>query len=267
MEIRDGDYLRQSAFGDFLQAIESTMTGYDDNQWKSICEKTAARQSRDELLKPEDRQLFSRIDDFFENAASVVFSYAIAHPLHDQAENPIAETHRIVTAKKLAYLLCPQQARLRLVDPEFSGDVNAPLSISNLKRYKALLPDLPVILAVENAKESAVVALDLAEKSGTLMAYDEANTFDTSGKSLNPPESFWRAVKMEHLTSVHIKQQTAGGIASVIGEGYVDFRAILKRLKTAGYAGDLLIENAPTGDPLQDAVRSREYLASINEKN
>jgi hypothetical protein len=38
MEVRDGDYLRNSAFGSLIQEIESAMESCTDDQWKGICE-------------------------------------------------------------------------------------------------------------------------------------------------------------------------------------------------------------------------------------
>ena len=68
---------------------------------------------------------------------------------------------------------------------------------------------------------------------------------------------------MENLTSVHFKQKTADGVLSQVGDGYVDFEAIGRRLVAGDYKGDLLLENTPTDRPLEDAILSREYLSSL----
>ena len=264
MELRDGDYLRQSEFGEFLGKIEAAMAHYTDDQWKTICDTLANNQPYGDLLGPEDQSLFARIGEFNEKTTDIVFSYAMAHPWHVPPENAEADNHRIVQAKKLAYFLYPDQARLRLVDPEFGGEVDTASTVANLKRYQELLPNYLLTLAVENAQKSATITLDLAVKGDVKLAYDEANTFRTDGDALNPPDAFWNAVGMDVLTSVHIKQKTAEGISAQIGNGYVDFEAILNRLKTGGYTGDLLLENAPTDDPLQNAIKSRECLLSIS---
>ena len=264
MELRDGDYLRHTEFGEFLGKIEAAMAHYSDDQWKTICDTLANIQPCGDLLKPEDLSLFSKMGEFKEKTSNIVFSYAMAHPWHVLPENAEADNHRIVQAKKLAYFLYPDQARLRLVDPEFGGEVDTASTVANLKRYLGVLFNYPLILAVENAQKPATVTLDLALKGGVKLAYDEANTFGDDGEALNPPDAFWDAVGMDVLTSVHIKQRTAAGISTQIDDGYVDFRVILSRLKTGGYAGDLLLENAPTDDPLQDAIKSREFLSSIS---
>ena len=118
-----------------------------------------------------------------------------------------------------------------------------------------------MVFAVENARQPATFTLDLAVQGGAQLTYDEANTYQPDGTRLNTPEAFWSAVKMEHLTSVHFKQKTAEGVLSQVVDGFVDFRAIAHRLREGNYAGDLLLENTATDQPLVDAIRSREYLS------
>jgi sugar phosphate isomerase/epimerase len=265
MEIRDGDDLRRSEFGEFLGGIEAAMARYTDAEWNVIGEKIAVSHSSSNLIKTEDHALFDHAKEFFEMAAGVVFSYAMAHPWHVPPDAIDADNRHISQAKKLAYFFCPNQPRLRLVDPEFSGEVDASTTIANLNRYREILPDYPLVLAVENAQLSAPLTLDLARQGGVLLAYDEANTFNTDGTSRTPPADFWDAVRVDFLTSVHLKQKTSEGVTYQIQDGYVDFKAILKRLKKDGYHGDLLLENAPTDQPFQDAVQSREYLSKISD--
>ena len=38
MEVREGDYLRNSEFGDLIGEIETSMGRYTDEQWKAICD-------------------------------------------------------------------------------------------------------------------------------------------------------------------------------------------------------------------------------------
>jgi len=260
MEIRDGDYLRKSEFGQFLHGLESAMARYSDEQWRQICEGVEA------IIKQEDQSTFKRFRSFSQLASDVEISYAMAHPWLDRYEETNADDAIIIQAKKLAYLLCPRAARLRLVDPEFSGEVDVSTAVSNLKRYSALLDRYPIVFAIENAKPPATITSDLSVQGGVMLAYDEANTYGTDGVPVNPPEAFWDAVKMDSLTSVHIKQKTADGVTSQIHDGYVDFKAIFARLKAGGYDNDLLLENAPTDQPLEDAIRSREYLSNLKIK-
>ena len=273
IEIRYEDYLRNSAFGSFLQEIERTMSRYSDAHWQRICQaiwhKPASFSPKCgggvgmALIKPEDRLFFGRIGEFVEQTKGLVLSYAIPHQWLSQPEDVNADNQRIIKAKKLAYLMSQRQARLRLVDLESRGKICPRIATANLNRYRSLLPDYPVLLAVENALQTATFTLQLALQGRVLLTYDEANTYRFDGTRLNDPEAFWDAVKIEHITSVHLKQKTVAGVLSQVGDGWVDFAAIIHCLKERGYKGDLLLENAATNQPLEDAIRSREYLLML----
>ncbi len=265
MELRDSDEFRVNEFGQFLQAVETAMAGYTDAQWKAICDGRDRLKTSDGRYDAKDRKLFHRVADFADLTKDIVFTYAIPHAWMTTPDAIAADDRRVIRAKKLAYLLCPTDARLRFVDPEFDGPVAEAETIANLKRYNDLLHDFPMVLCVENALLPATLTLDLALKGGVLLAYDEANTYAGDGDPLNPPAQFWDAVSIETLACVHIKQKTADGITTEIRGGYVDFKTILKRLKDGGYTGDLLFENAPSDRPLEDANRSREYISGLYE--
>ena len=128
-----------------------------------------------------------------------------------------ADAQQIIKSKKLAYLLCPKRPRLRLVDLETEGDIDEFAAIANLKHHAALLPDYPMIFAVENARQTATLTLKLAVAGGAKLTYDETNTYRANGTTLNPPDEFWSAVKIEDLTSVHFKQKTEDGVLSEVG--------------------------------------------------
>jgi len=263
MELRDSDEFRTCEFGGFLTEIEAAMERYTDLQWKTICEHKDKLPSRGDLYLVEDRSLFRRIADFASLTRQISFSYAIPHPWMIAPVDIAKDNRRIVLAIKLAYLFCPAKARLRFVDPIFKGPVVESETVSNLKRYRTLLNGLPVQLCVENAHLPATLTLDYSIKGGVGLAYDEANIYDTQGRELNSPAQFWHAVKAAALASVHIKQKTAAGVSSRIGDGYVDFTSILQHLKDGGFSGDLLFENAPSDTPLADAVQSRKYIEEL----
>ena len=256
MEVREGDYLRNSEFGELVQQIESAMPAYTDAEFKGICDAVWTEKP----FQTEHRTLFEAFADFARKAEGLTLSYAMSHPWLSSPTDSEADTQQIVKAKKLAYLLCPQRARLRLVDLDTEGDIDEPAAVANLKHYAALLPDCPMIFAVENARQTATLTLKLAVAGGAKLTYDETNTYRADGTTLNPPDEFWAAIKMTDLTSVHFKQKTADGVLSEVGDGYVNFRAIARHLKTRGYTGDLLLENTPTSHALQDAIQSRAYL-------
>ena len=259
MEVREGDYLRNSEFGDLIQQLESAMPAYTDTEFRAICDAVWAGRS----YETKHLTLFEEATRFAQKASGLTLSYAMSHPWLSLPNDSETDTQQIVSAKKLAYLLCPARPRLRLVDLDSEGDIDESAAVTNLKRYKALLPDYPMIFAVENARQTATLTLKLAIASGAKLTYDETNTYRADGTTVNPPEEFWGAVKMEDLTSVHFKQKTEDGVLPEVGDGFVDFRAIAEYLKTRHYTGDLLLENTPTAHSLQDAVRSREYLLSL----
>ncbi len=258
MEVREGDYLRNSEFGALIQQIESAMPAYTDTEFKTICDAVWTEKP----FQTAHRTLFEAFAAFARKAEGLTLSYAMAHPWLSSPIDRETDTQQIVKAKKLAYLLCPESPRLRLVDLDTEGDIDESAAIANLKRYDALLPDSPMVFAVENARQPATLTLTLAVAGGVKLTYDETNTYRADGTTLNDPAEFWAAVTMADLTSVHFKQKTEDGVLSAVGDGYVNFGAIAEHLRTRGYTGDLLLENTPTQHALQDAVRSREYLCS-----
>ncbi len=258
MEVREGDYLRNSEFGELIQELEAAMSAYTDTGFRTICDAIWTEQP----YKSKHPTLFEAVVAFVKKASGLTLSYAMSHPWLSAPTDSEADTQQIIQAKKLAYLLCPRRARLRLVDLDTEGDIDASVAVGNLKRYSGLLPDYPMIFAVENARQTATLTLKLAVAGSVKLTYDETNTYRADGTPVNPPDEFWSAVKMADLTSVHFKQKTEGGVLSEVGDGFVNFRAIAEHLKTRHYTGDLLLENTPTAHSLQDALRSREYLLS-----
>lgn len=263
MEVREGDYLRNSEFGQLIDRIETSMQVYSDAEFKVICDNILRHNTRNENFDSNETKhptLYDSVAEFTQKASGVTLSYAMSHLWLSASSNLQDDTKKIITAKKLAYLLCPSRARLRLVDLDTEGEIDEDIAIANLKRYTSLLPAYPMIFAVENARQSAILTLKLAAAGGVKLTYDETNTYLADGSTLNLPSEFWDKVKMEKLTSVHFKQKTETGVLSVVRDGYVDFRAIAERLRVRNYNGDLLLENAPTTQSLTDAIKSREYL-------
>ena len=255
MEVREGEYLRNSEFGELIGAIEAAIPAYTDAEFKSICDAVWAGGR----YETEHHGVFQRVAAFVTKTSGLTLSYAMSHPWLSAVDG----TEDILRAKKVAYLLCPARPRLRLVDLETEGAIDEVSAVANLKRYGSLLPSLPMIFAVENARQPATLALKLAVGGGAKLTYDETNTYGADGTPMNPPEEFWSAVRMADFTSVHFKQKTEDGVLSVVGDGFVDFGRIAAHLKRGGYTGDLLLENAPTVTSLRDALQSREYLLGV----
>ena len=221
MEVREGDYLRNSEFGALIQQLESAMPAYTDTEFRTICDAVWTEQPYQTKHAP----LFEEIASFTQKASGLTLSYAMSHPWLSPPIDSETDTQQIIKAKKLAYLLCPERPRLRLVDLETEGDIEESAAIANLKHYAALLPDYPMIFAVENARQTATLTLQLAVAGGAKLTYDETNTYRADGSTVNPPAEFWSAVKMTDLTSVHFKQKTDASVLSEVGDGFVNFRA------------------------------------------
>ena len=103
------------------------------------------------------------------------------------AKDSEADTQQIVKAKKLAYLLCPAQPRLRLVDLDTEGDIDdIRCYCQPVKRYKARFYRIfRWFFAVENARQTATLTLKLAVAGGAKLTYDETNTYRADGTTVN----------------------------------------------------------------------------------
>jgi len=260
IEIRDGDYLRSSSIGKFLTDVEKMAAHYDCRRWREFCNRIHRGQDWGELVGSDDKNLSIEIDRFANQTSDAVFSYAISYPWLSSPPDLKDDNHRILTAIKVAYLLNPDQPRLRFVSIESIEHINVQAAVDNLKRYGAIAPECPVALNVENARHPAQVMLELARAGGMTLAYDEANNYRLDGPPYNTPEEFWQVVRVEDLASIHLKQKNEHGLLGSVGDGFVDLHAVVDRLRDMGYTGDLLFENAATADPLADAIASRAYI-------
>ena len=134
---------------------------------------------------------------------------------------------------------------------------------ANLDRYHSLASELPIIHAVENSNQSAVLTLKIAAGAGFFMVYDEANLFLSGDRILEPPECFWEKLAPRSLVSVHLKQKSAEEVLPHLGPGRVDLSGILSWVRKISFTGDLLLENAASETPLQEAKMSRNYLLGL----
>ena len=261
IEIRDGDYLRQSRFGKILQGVETAIQLHNDTEWRQICLAFQPGTSHDPPeLGSKNLQPIGEFSRLLQIKPEAVFSYAMAHPWMDRPQNAAADNACIIQAKKLAYLLSPAHARLRLVDPTHAQPLDENTAISNLRRYQSLAPEFPVALAVENSQLPPHVILNLARRCNTYLAYDEANNYRQDGVTLGDTKLFWKSVQNHQIISVHLKQKNHAGVCAHLKEGFVDLPALFKRLHDSSYNGDWLLEYRATDRPIEDADQSREYL-------
>lgn len=267
IEIRDGDYLRDSDFGEILQGLETASQHYSDREWQGLCEDIHGGNSHQlSGLQTRDRWSFNHIDRLLKQNPEIVLSYAIAHPWTRPPENRSDDDRCIIRALKIAYLLSPTKARLRLVDMNAETPLDKKAAVFNLQRYRALTPECPVALAVENSALPAHVILDLAAQGDIHLAYDEANVFYPDGTPMGNNEQFWERVTAHRLISVHLKQKNHHGVLARLGEGFVDLSMLVNRLSELSYEGDWLLEYQATDQPVQDAIHSREVLLAYKKQ-
>ena len=267
IEIRDGDYLRESAFGEFLGEIETTMQYYNDTDWQRFCVGVHKNQASETPgFRSQDLGLINRLDRFLQLSPGMVLSYAIAHPWTSPPENVTNDNMGMMRAKRLAYLFSPIQARLRLVDLNVKKPFDERAAVSNLRRYQSLMPECPVTLAVENSSLPPHIILDLAVQCNVRLAYDEANNFYQDGTTLGHTELFWERLKAHQLISIHLKQKNQNGVCARLGEGFVDLPMLCKHLLDRSYDGDWLLEYRATDQPLQDAIHNREFLLAYQNR-
>ena len=77
MEVREGDYLRNSEFGGLIERLESAMVDYTDAEYKTICDADLGQNNPTKRNMPS---LFTEIAAFIEKASELTLSYAMSHP-------------------------------------------------------------------------------------------------------------------------------------------------------------------------------------------
>jgi sugar phosphate isomerase/epimerase len=151
--------------------------------------------------------------------------------------------------------------------PQTKTDAQLDAQAELLRRIMGLCRDNGVELNLHN--HTYEVEDDMHDLAGTLERIPEARL----GPDLNwlmrggvNPVDFIEAFG-EHIVFVHIRDQNADGMWSeAVGEGDMDYVAIGRALRAAGFSGDAVIELAhernfkPTR-PLRDSLRmSRAYV-------
>ena len=266
IEIRDGKYLRESEFGKILQGIETAMQHYTNAEWQRLCMALRHFAPQDAPgIRTQDLPPMEGSYRLLHLPPKTTYSYAIAHHWMRRPEEAADDDASISRAKKLAYLLSPTHARLRLVDLNVKEPVDETTAMLNLQRYRSLTPECPVTLTVENSGLPPHLILDLAVKSDVFLAYDEANNFRQDGTTIGDTEAFWGRVETGQLVSVHLKQKSSRGVRACLKDGFVDFPVLVNRLSNLSYDGDWLLEYRATDQPLQDAIDSRKYLFATLE--
>ena len=106
MEVREGDYLRNSEFGKLIQHLESVMLEYTDAEYKTICDAVWTEQP----YETKHPSLFTEITSFVQKASGLTLSYAMSHPWLSSPKDSEADTQQIVQAKKTGIPPLPSAA-------------------------------------------------------------------------------------------------------------------------------------------------------------
>ena len=138
------------------------MPAYTDAEFRAICDAIWKKQS----YETRHSTLFAEVAAFVQKASGLTLSYAMSHPWLSPPKDSEADTQQIMSAKKLAYLLCPARPRLRLVDLDTEGDIDASAAIANLKHYNGLLPDFPMIFGCRERSTNRHTDLKVSGRRG-----------------------------------------------------------------------------------------------------
>lgn len=126
--------------------------------------------------------------------------------------------------------------------------------------FKELAPEAEkagVVLGFENLvkAEDNARAMDRVASRAFKIYYDVGNAANMIGED---PAKEIRFLGSERICQLHFKDR------AYLGEGKVDFPAVLEALEAIGFRGWANLETAaPSGKPLEDLQRNLEYLQKI----
>ena len=162
-------------------------------------------------MHTRDRRSITHIDRILKRYPEIVLSYAIAHPWTRSPEDRTDDDRCIIRAKKIAYLLSPASARLRLVDM----NVGTPLDRKGSRVQSAALsrPDNPHARWRWQSKTARCQPMSFSTwRSGVTFIWHmmRANVFYPDGAPMGNPEEFWDQVTAPstHLRTPETKKPT-----------------------------------------------------------
>jgi sugar phosphate isomerase/epimerase len=230
----------------------------------------------EERVKGDDRPwpLPNRLAELMEAVPELRFNLAVEAPFLTtpvSAQDPYLQ--RCVEA---ALALSIEAPVLRLVDlspaPSALEDEHAidelGESVEDLARQ---LWRRGVRLALENSRQPlralrAVIrraALRLPEHAPSpLLCWDPHNQISQTFLPEDPVETA-RTLPVEELFEIHFKQGGPGALEREVGDGPLDWRALLAALRARGYRGPALFE-IPAGEDIWERLeRSTDYIRAL----
>jgi sugar phosphate isomerase/epimerase len=185
----------------------------------------------------------------------------------DRGDDRLAQESIHEHALSAAALLCAPVVRAFSYWREPDPSVALPELGGMLRRAAARAHDAGVTLALENEHECNVAtskearaALDAAASPHLRLIWDPGNA------AMLDPASFAGLGGLESIHNrvahVHMKDVSASGHWTRIGDGIVDFPALLRYLADAGYDGYLSVETHYQRDGSAEAA-TRECIVSL----
>jgi sugar phosphate isomerase/epimerase len=164
-----------------------------------------------------------------------------------RGDDPLAQERVLERALQAAVILSAPVVRAFAYWREADPSVALPELGSALGRAATRASDAGVTLALENEHECNVAtsvearaALDAADSSHLRLIWDPGNA------AMLDPASFAGLGGLEtiydQVAHVHLKDVSASGSWTRVGDGIVDFAALLRHLAGAGYEGYLSFE-------------------------
>jgi sugar phosphate isomerase/epimerase len=218
--------------------------------------------------------LADRLGALGEAHPTLGFNLAVEAPFLTQLMDP--DDSYFAACADAALSLGGQQPALRLVDlspaPALLAD---PARIDELGVSVAALADYlwrrGVVLALENSKQPVAALRAVTSAAAThlpagvpvpRLCWDPQNQI---AQQLQPedPVATARDLRPEELFEFHFKQSRGGALQPDVGDGDLDWRAILTALDASGYQGPALYEIPPGPDIWDRLHRSQAYIAAI----
>ena len=197
--------------------------------------------------------VLKQLEELSVNHPRVRLNYAMPLAFFGHWSDSVARVETAIQATKAIQPVTPE---LRIVDlttstavgiAEFQG---ATQSLAGLADQ---LFEKNIRLTIEHAKQEwnlfhdvFQTARDRSDSGNLWYCLDPANLSFAGEESLN--EQVTREIELENISMVHVKQYRDGMIDTKLGQGTVDWPAIISILQVRGYVGPVLFElrSSPT---------------------
>jgi hexulose-6-phosphate isomerase len=209
------------------------------------------------------RKLFEKANvELASVCIGTMWSISLANPDPDtqsEAQKVITDTVKFCSELGAEFILVP-------ITPFREGDITPEQSVQNwIEGLKPCVPtaeEYQVTLAVENVGggvcPSAKRQMEIIE--GVNSPFVQAYYDFGNGLSLgNDPVAEIKLLCNEHIAAIHAK--APGG--TYLGEGDLDFDAVIQAIKEIGYDGYIILETRATDNPAEAASKNLAFLKKM----